>query len=70
MTNHESSQTRAESQENEPILGALVRIINENGSIVEKDRLGLFERDAMLSLIRGALTSIPFEAEFYHRSRV
>jgi len=70
MANHESSQSRAESQENEPILGALVRIINEDGSIVEKDRLSLLERNAMLSLIRGALAGIPLKVEVGHRSRV
>lgn len=62
MANHESSQARTESQQNEPILGISVWVVDEDGSIVKKDRLSLFKRDAMLPLIRGALASIPFEA--------
>ena len=70
MANHENSKVRAESQQNEPILGVFVGVVYEDGSIVEKDRLGLFERDAMLTLIRSALASIPIESEVGHDLRV
>ena len=67
MAHDESAKRRAQAEKDEAILVVgMVRIIDEQGVVVQEDRLGFLERDAVLVLVGSVLPGIPFKPETSH----
>ena len=64
MNYDQQAKLHAETQENEPLFIIRVfRISNDASIVVEECRLGLLERNAVLSLVFGRLPGVPFKRE-------
>jgi hypothetical protein len=48
----------------------MVRVVNQEGVLVREDRSSLVERDAVLSLVQGALSSVPLKTQTRHADSV
>ena len=67
VTHDESAQRRAQAEQNETIfVVGMVRVIDEPGMVVQKDRLSFLKRDAVLVLVGSVLPGIPFKPEASH----
>ena len=71
VTDDQHSQRGAHPQQHKPFLSARrVWIILEECPIVEKHRLGFFERNPVLALVLSVLPLVPFEAQILHSAIV
>ena len=71
MRYHKDSQLKADTQQYEPIFILRVIWIKEpNSALVEENSLRLFERDAVLALVRLVLLFIPLKPNIGHMYKV
>ena len=64
VAHHQHTQGGAHADQNEAFfLSGLVLVFDQNAPVVVERRLRLFERDAVLALVLGALGRVPLEAE-------
>jgi hypothetical protein len=62
VTHHENPESETESEKHEAVLlVGVVRVVDQQGIVVEEDALGLLERDPVLAPVQSALALIPFE---------
>jgi hypothetical protein len=67
MANNKDVQSCAQAEEDEPVfISGMIRVIDQEGVLVDEDGLSFLERYAMLSPIGGILAWIPLEAEPLH----
>jgi hypothetical protein len=64
---HKQSELRAHAEEIEAVLsGGVVPVVNNDGIVVRKGRLGFVEADAVLARVLACFGRAPFKAEVVH----
>ena len=67
MADYESPEQKAQSQEDESVFVAgMIRIIDQQGTVVVEHGSRLFELHPVLAFVLGILLLIPLEMQFYH----
>ena len=70
MDDNKHSRRRAQPEENKPVFGRrVVRVGDHQGALIQEDRPGFFERDAMLLDIRKRLGRVSLEVNGSHETR-
>ena len=60
MHHHKNAEPRAQTEQNEAVLGRrVVGIVDEQGMFIGEDRPGFLERDPVLALIGGLFAGVP-----------
>lgn len=68
MAHDQRPQFQTQAQHDKPVfLLRMVRVIIADRVLVEKDRLRLLERHAMLAFILSALPLVPLESDIVHK---
>ena len=64
MGDSQDSKSAAETEKEEsPLLVRMIRVVDKYGAIIEEDRLGFLEGDAVLTLILDVFRRIPREPQ-------
>ncbi len=69
MTDDERSERTAEAEKNKALLPSrMIGVRNQEGMLVEEDRLGFLERHAVFPLVCRILAIVPFEPQVRHEA--
>ena len=67
MANHQHSQQRTETKQDEPILVfGMIGISNQKRMLIHENGRGLLKRDAVLPAVGGVLSLVPLKPQFSH----
>jgi hypothetical protein len=67
VTDDENAKAGAEAEEQEPdLINRVVRVVDQQGVVIEEDGLGLAEGNAMTFPIESVLILVPLEPEVTH----
>lgn len=67
MANDEEPCLAASAKQHEAVfIGRMLRVVDDDGMVVEEGRTSLIERNAVLSLVGGCLATVPFESQLLH----
>ena len=71
MTDDQQAKRTAQAEENKALfVFRVIRVVDQFGTLVDEDRFGFFESDAMLARVCGSLPIVSLEAKCAHARSV